>query len=477
MPSRSVRPVTTAISAALVALLAAGLLLLPGVDGEPAHAADNPVTPGTFTGRGFDQCNAPSQQAMSAWRRSSPYRAVGIYISGNSRFCREQPHLTPAWVGTQLAAGWHLLPITLGPQAHCQPRFPRYGADIDPTIRPRSRDTYANARAQAVAEARTAVAAAQRLGIVPGSTLFYDLEAFDLHHSRDCTQSALWFLSAWSNQLHADGYLAGVYSSAGSAIAALDTVRLDPPQGFVLPDQVWLARWDRKKNTSAPGYLSDEGWAGQQRVKQYVGGHDETWGGVRIAIDRDYLDLHARAVPAPVPGPPSLPSATPAPTPTERTDGLADPRCSSRSISRTRYRRTDAAHHRGLVVPLQCLLKQQYLYRGAVTGHWDARTLAALHAYQHRVGHRRSGSATRADWMSLTAAGSSDRVLRRGSHGADVVRLQRALNAAGPGGLHVTGGFDRATRRAVARYQHAVLGRATGVVAELTWRALHGGRR
>lgn len=478
-PARSARSVPAPVSLAALAL--AALLVLAGTSmlGGAAHAAANPATPGTFAGRGFDQCNAPSQRAMTAWRKASPYRAVGIYISGNSRFCRDQPNLTPSWVSTQLGAGWHLLPITLGPQAHCQPRFPRYGKGIDPTIYASHTDTYAKARNQAVAEAQTAVAAAQRLGIVPGSTLFYDLEGFDTTHSTDCTWSAAWFLSAWSNELHAQGYLSGVYSGAGSGIALLDSVRLDTPAGFVLPDQVWLARWDNKKNTSAPGYLSDAGWADQQRVKQYVGGHNETWGGVRINIDRDYLDLRATTVPAAVSGPVSTPSPTPTPRPssTPTANSLADPRCTSASISRSSYRRTDRTHHTDLVVPLQCLLKQQYLYTGAVTGHWNARTLRALRSYQRRVGHARHGFATRSDWVTLLSAGATDRTLRRGARGADVIRLQRALNAAGRGGLRVSGRFDTATRTAVRRYQAAVLGRATGVVATQTWRALHGGRR
>ncbi len=86
----------------------------------PASAADpNPVTPGNFTGFGFDQCLTPEQYKMNAWLESSPYLAAGIYISGNSRACRNQPNLTPEWVRTQLAKGWRLLPITLGPQADC----------------------------------------------------------------------------------------------------------------------------------------------------------------------------------------------------------------------------------------------------------------------------------------------------------------------------------------------------------------------
>ena len=54
---------------------------------------DNVVTPGDFTGFGFDQCLAPSQTAMDRWLQSSPFLAVGIYIAGDSRACRAQPNL------------------------------------------------------------------------------------------------------------------------------------------------------------------------------------------------------------------------------------------------------------------------------------------------------------------------------------------------------------------------------------------------
>ena len=39
-------------------------------------------------------------------------------------------------------------------------------------------------------------------GIVPGSTLFYDLEAFNTAQSTACTTSALWFMSSWTTELH-----------------------------------------------------------------------------------------------------------------------------------------------------------------------------------------------------------------------------------------------------------------------------------
>src|SRR6478672_6472376 len=235
------RTARTPISA-LVGLLTTLTLTLTAVAalGTPAQAAGNVVTPGDFTGYGFDQCLAPSQSAMDHWLSHSPFLAVGIYISGDSRACRNQPNLTPTWVSTQLAKGWRLLPITLGPQASCQPRFPRY--DDDPKIIPKRGPDgrYQQSLDQGTAEAAKTVGVAQSLGIAPGSTLWYDLEGFN-DNLTDCRESALAFLSTWTDQIHALGYVSGVYSSAGSGIEILDNARVERPGQFSLPDQIWIA--------------------------------------------------------------------------------------------------------------------------------------------------------------------------------------------------------------------------------------------
>ncbi len=169
-----------AVSTARAAVLSLVVGVLATLSmGAPAHA-DNPVTPGNFTGYGFDQCLAPTQKTMTKWLKHSPFLAVGIYISGDSRACRSQPNLTPQWVSKQLNRGWRLLPITLGPQASCQPRFPRYGDDETINPAPGKKGRYWHARQQGSAEATKTVAAAKALGIVPGSTLWYDLEGFDM---------------------------------------------------------------------------------------------------------------------------------------------------------------------------------------------------------------------------------------------------------------------------------------------------------
>jgi len=259
----SVRTTLTrlALAATAAALTVGGLTPSPaGADGTtpsvPAEQArvakqlfTNPVTPGTYTGLGFDQCHAPEQYKMDAWLAASPYRAVGIYISGASRGCRDQPNLTPTWISTQLTKGWRLLPITLGPQANCNPGFPRYGTDPVISGKLNQQGQYAKAFSQGTTEASTAVATAQALGIVPGSTLWYDLEGYDVTNTA-CRESSLWFLSAWTQQLHALGYVSGVYSSAGSGIKSLDDARVLRPGVFTLPDQIWIARWDGQANTS-----------------------------------------------------------------------------------------------------------------------------------------------------------------------------------------------------------------------------------
>jgi hypothetical protein len=473
--SRRPRSWLAAASAAVLALLLSGTLLSP----PPAYAA-NPVTPGNYRGLGFDQCEAPSASAMSTWIKKSPFRAAGIYISGASRACQRQSNLTASWVRWRLAEGWHLMPITLGPQASCSHRYPRYGKNIDPTINPSPTNWYAAAKAQGRLEAQRAVSAARNLGLVPGSTIFYDLEAFDIRKSTACTQSAIRFLHAWTNRLHDYGYASGYYSSAASGIRMMDDERVRRGSNITMPDQIWIADWNGKANTSS-SYIRSDGWQPYGRAKQFQGGHNETWGGVRINIDRNYLNLRTPKLPtksAPAPSPTPAPAPAPAPT-TPRYTGtsLADPLCTPTTINRTSYRATGASSAKSSIVPLQCLLKQQRLYKYAVTGTWNPQTKQALNTFQRRVGHKARTFATRSNWTALLTAGSSGRTLRTGSSGADVIMLQRALNAAGSPALTVTGKYDARTAGAVGSYQRSVRLSATKIVGVGTWRALRTGKR
>jgi hypothetical protein len=464
MPARSgTSPRTTArrLRNAAVLLICSALVATGAVVAvthfvDPATesaAVVNPITPGNFTGYGFDQCEAPSQTKMTAWRKSSPFRAAGIYISGALRFCPKQTNLTPTWVSTQLATGWRLLPIHLGAQASCSTRD-RYQKD---KINPDPAATYTKARAQGRAEANAAVAAAKALGIPARSTLYYDLEAFNAKVD-SCKWSALWFLAAWTNQIHTSGYVSGVYSSAASGIKVLDDARVTPGNKIALPDQIWIADWNTQADTSST-YIRSDGWPGA-RIHQYQGGHDETWGGQRINIDRNYLDLRNQAV-------------SPPPITTPEGTALVDAKCTTAAVNHTAYRFVNRKNRAVLMTSLQCLLKKQSLYTWPITGKWNSMTTKAANAWQRKVKHPVQEAFTRADWVSILVAGTTKATLKPGVKGADVIRAQRALNAATEATLKVTGVYDAATQKAARAYQiKRKISPTEGIIAQLTWGAL-----
>ncbi|MGW4303591.1 glycoside hydrolase domain-containing protein [Streptomyces sp. NPDC004646] len=213
-----------------------------------------------YTGKGFDACAAPSASTMSTWNNASPYGAVGIYIGGAYRGC-SQPNLTASWVSQQASAGWHFLPIYVGVQA---------SGISSPT-------------SQGTSAADDAVTQAGSLGFPAGSVLYYDMEAY----SPSTSSSVLSFLSAWTKELHAQGYKSAVYSSSTSGIADLAD---HYGSGYQMPDVIYDALWNGNADTADPAVPSSL-WANHQRVHQYSGGHTETYGGVSINIDSDYLDV------------------------------------------------------------------------------------------------------------------------------------------------------------------------------------------
>lgn len=229
------------------------------------HRAGDPV----FVGLGFDACSTPSRATMSAWA-TSPYRAVGIYIGGANEACA-QPNLNPAWVNAESAAGWNLIPIYVGLQA---PKNECGCAGIVP----------AQASAEGTAAADDAINQAQANGLGPGNPIYDDMEAY----SRGAvnTSSVLAFLAAWTKELHVHGFLSGVYSSTGSGV--LDLVN-EYSTGYAEPDDIWFADWNGQQTTASSSLPSSD-WANNQRLHQYQGAHNATYGGTTLNIDSDYLD-------------------------------------------------------------------------------------------------------------------------------------------------------------------------------------------
>lgn len=223
----------------------------------------------TFAGLGFDACATPSRREMSAWE-GSPYRTLGVYIGGGNRGC-SQPNLTASWVAEQIAAGWHLIPTYVGLQA------PTSSCGSCAKL------SAAAATSQGVTEANDAVEQARAVAIGPGSPIYFDMESYSSGGSASI--ATLNFLAAWTARLHALGYLSGVYSSGASGVADLVA---KVGSGYLEPDDIWVANWNGSAGSSDP-YLPSTAWLGH-RIRQYRGGHDETYGGVTINIDNDYVE-------------------------------------------------------------------------------------------------------------------------------------------------------------------------------------------
>ncbi|MGH3445492.1 MAG: glycoside hydrolase domain-containing protein, partial [Nocardioidaceae bacterium] len=443
--ARHPRSRTTVVLSALAGLLG---LVATSLTAGPALASQR-VTPGNFTGYGFDQCVAPTQKAMHTWLRNSPYWAVGIYISGDSRGCRNQPNLTPEWIDRQLRHHWRLLPITMGPQASCNPRFPRYKNDRRISSDPHQ--TYRKARAQGHGEAAKTVDAAQALGIAPGSTLWYDLEAFDISRN-SCRESALNFLSAWTTKLHKLGYQSGVYSSGASGIRALDDAAALRPDEFAMPDQLWVADWNNQATVDSR-YVRPDAWDAHQRVHQYRGGHNETYGGVRINVDSNFLDVGRGSVTRQEPA-----------------------HCGGVQVDFDNYRPVHRGDRNDLVSAAQCLLTEQHAYDGPIDGVFDDAFGAAVKAF--RADHQMSAwpNMSRRTWMVLLSQGPTP-ILKYGAAQPAVRRLQRTLDAAHATHLEVTGTFAAETTDAVEAYQADHDLPATGVMTHRTWKLLRTGVR
>jgi photosystem II stability/assembly factor-like uncharacterized protein len=215
--------------------------------------------------KGFDKCAAATVNQMQTWWTNSPYFDANIYIGGISRSCA-QANLNASWVTQSFAQGWKLIPTWVGPQAPCSSFANRISSDA-PT-----------ARSQGISEANSATNAATQLGLSPQTIIYYDLEQYNTTTS--CSAAVNAFLDGWTQRLHQLGNISGVYGSPINA--AGDWINIPTP-----PDAVWIAKWDDRVTVFGLSPLSDAFWNNNQRIHQYHGGHDETYGGVLFNIDNN----------------------------------------------------------------------------------------------------------------------------------------------------------------------------------------------
>ncbi len=219
---------------------------------------------------------------MQVWWNNSPYYDANIYLGGAARACA-QPHLDANWVFAVVNQGWNLIPTWVGPQAPCS----IYGTKMsgDPVM--------ARTEGRTNADEAIVVSAALDLTNFGAQTIvYYDIEPYDTADS-GCHAAVAAFLDGWVERLHELGHRAGVYGL--SATAASWASHANPT------DDVWVANWIYNSYTPEATVwnvygLPDDLWTEHQRIRQYTGGHLETWGGVTINIDSNVADGHVVGV-------------------------------------------------------------------------------------------------------------------------------------------------------------------------------------
>ncbi|MEP7285704.1 MAG: glycoside hydrolase domain-containing protein [Chloroflexota bacterium] len=247
------------------------------------------------SGHGFDKCDIPSLGQLQDWRSNSPYSSVNLYIGGSSRGCANAA-LSIGFLAQLGAQGWVFIPTWVGPQAACSPFTSRMSSDP------------ATAYGQGVSEANAASDVAANLGLASGgAVIYYDLENYDTSNSA-CREAAKSFISGWNGQIRARANKAGVYGAACSS-ALSDFVSISN-----VPDAVWLAHWiSSGYNSSATVWnvacTSNAIWVNHQRIRQYAGGHSESWGSTTLNIDSSVMDGLLATV-GQTPGTPTITSPT-----------------------------------------------------------------------------------------------------------------------------------------------------------------------
>jgi hypothetical protein len=270
------RPWRAALAGAAAMAMAAGAVAGAGTAAAaPATTVSYPAwaSATSYTGLAFDACTAPSIADMQAWT-SSPYHAIGVYVGGQNRTCA-QPELNSGWVGAVSVLGWRLIPIFKGRQPPCG------GKPTDLKIVP------AVAAAEGTWAAGSAANQALTLGLIEGSAIYYDMEAYTTG-TASCTNAVLTFLSAWTSELHRRGYVAGVYENLN--LGARDLAGVYNSASYARPDALWIARYDQDPALTGWAGIPGSMWAAHQRAKQFRADFSETHGGVTLSIDADNLD-------------------------------------------------------------------------------------------------------------------------------------------------------------------------------------------
>lgn len=236
------------------------------------------------TAPGFDTCVAPPADLLQTWWEQAPYRWLNVYLGGVSMFhtCGGK-ELTPQWVRTVYKQGWSMLPTWVGLQAPCAKQHAVMSSNP------------VRSYVQGLDEADAAIKAADSLGFSRRAPIYFDLEYFHptkADGSRDdsCILAVNAFISGWDDELIARHHLAGVYASGSNYPVLGTSSRIIPTVAWIAGGGSWSEKFDRACTVFGNKYIVDSAWNSHQRIYQYTGGHDETYGQKTWNIDSDCAD-------------------------------------------------------------------------------------------------------------------------------------------------------------------------------------------
>ncbi len=245
----------------------------------PRFVVNDPGSVKVNVQQGFDKCSHPDLDDMQVWWNKSPYVVFNLYLGGVSYACKNNP-LDAVYVHQLAKQGWWFIPTWVGPQAPCSKYT--YKMSYGDAAYQEGRD-----------EADEAHKRAEALGLLGQKIIYYDLEAYS--GDTTCRNSVKKFIRGWTERLHELGSKAGGYGASCRSYIE-DWAQNDPP-----PDDIWIAHWilDEYDPSATvwnavcldptppdpPTY-----WLNHQRIRQYAGGHTESYGGVPLTIDSNVLD-------------------------------------------------------------------------------------------------------------------------------------------------------------------------------------------
>ena len=236
-----------------------------------------PPNAGVIQAQGFDACHLPEISEMQTWWNQSPYHFYALYLGGISLYggCAIADS---AWVRAVHQQGWSFVPTWVGPQAPCSSWSRKMSSN--PAI------SYNEGRK----EAEAASAKAASLGLtnygLGGTVIYYDMEVYG-GASLECRQTVSSFMNGWVERLYELGNITGGYGARNSYIADWATIAH-------VPNNIWIASpyttvYDPSASVNGISWLNNL-WTNHQRIRQYTGSHNETWGSIKFNIDSDIAD-------------------------------------------------------------------------------------------------------------------------------------------------------------------------------------------